>query len=75
MIKTLLKSVREYKVPSILCPIVMVGEAVMEILIPFMMTFIVGQLQDLAEFGTPINITDLVICAVLMVACAVFALL
>ena len=55
MIKTLLKSVREYKVPSILCPIVMVGEAVMEILIPFMMTFIVGQLQDLAEFGTPIN--------------------
>lgn len=75
MIKTLLKSVREYKVPSILCPIVMVGEAVMEILIPFMMTFIVGQLQDLAEFGTPINITDLVICAVLMVVCAVFALL
>lgn len=74
MIKTLLKSVREYKVPSILCPIVMVGEAVMEILIPFMMTFIVGQLQDLAEFGTPINITDLVICAVLMVVCAVFAL-
>ena len=38
MIKTLLKSVREYKTASILCPIVMVGEAVMEILIPFMMT-------------------------------------
>ncbi|MBD5584482.1 MAG: ABC transporter ATP-binding protein [Clostridia bacterium] len=75
MIKTLLKSVREYKVPSILCPIVMVGEAVMEILIPFLMTFIVGQLQDLAEFGTPIKIDELIICAVLMVVCAVFALL
>ncbi len=74
MIKTLLKSVREYKLPSILCPIVMVGEAVMEILIPYFMTFIVGQLQDLAEFGTEINITELIICAVLMIVCALFAL-
>ncbi len=74
MVKTLLKSVREYKVPSILCPIVMVGEAVMEILIPFLMTFIIGQLQELAEFGTPIDVTQLIICAVLMVVCALFAL-
>lgn len=74
MVKTLLKSVREYKVPSILCPIVMVGEAVMEILIPFLMTFIIGQLQELAEYGTPIDVTQLIICAVLMVVCALFAL-
>lgn len=74
MVKTLLKSVREYKVPSILCPIVMVGEAVMEIAIPFLMTFIVGQLQELAEHGTPIDITQLIICAVLMIVCALFAL-
>ena len=40
MIKTLLKSVREYKLPSILCPIVMVGEAVMEIIIPFLILII-----------------------------------
>lgn len=74
MVKTLLKSVREYKLPSILCPIVMVGEAVMEILIPFLMTFIIGQLQELAEYGTPIDVTQLIICAVLMVVCALFAL-
>ena len=49
MIKTLLKSIREYKVPSVLCPIVMVGEAVMEIIIPFLMTRIVGQLEMLAK--------------------------
>ena len=49
MIKTLLKSVREYKLSSILCPLVMVGEAVMEIIIPFLMTSIVGQLEALAR--------------------------
>ena len=62
MIKTLLKSVREYKAASILCPIVMVGEAVMEILIPFMMTYIVGQFEALAK-GTisEISISGIVI--------------
>ena len=49
MIKMLFKRVREYKTASILCPIVMVGEAVMEIIIPFLMTFIVGELEDLAK--------------------------
>ena len=35
MVKTLLKSVREYKKSSILCPLFMIGEAAMEILIPW----------------------------------------
>ena len=30
MVKTLLKSVREYKKSSILCPLFMIGEAAME---------------------------------------------
>ncbi len=76
MIKTLLKSVREYKTASILCPIVMVGEAVMEILIPFMMTYIVGQFEDLAKgLITEINVSAIAVCASLMVVCAVLALL
>lgn len=76
MIKTLLKSVREYKTASILCPIVMVGEAVMEILIPFMMTYIVGQFEDLAKgLITEINVSGIAVCASLMVVCAVLALL
>ena len=76
MIKTLLKSVREYKTASILCPIVMVGEAVMEILIPFMMTYIVGQFEDLAKgLITEINVSRIAVCASLMAVCAVLALL
>ncbi len=76
MIKTLLKSVREYKTASILCPIVMVGEAVMEILIPFMMTYIVGQFEDLAKgLITEINVSAIAVCASLMAVCAVLALL
>lgn len=76
MIKTLLKSVREYKTASILCPIVMVGEAVMEILIPFMMTYIVGQFEDLAKGIIPeINVAGIAICSSIMVVCAVLALL
>lgn len=74
MIKTLLKSVREYKTASILCPIVMVGEAVMEIIIPFLMTFIVRELENAANGGT-INGNTIAIYSVTMVACALFAML
>ncbi len=76
MVKTLLESVREYKVASILCPLVMIGEAVMEILIPFMMTYIVGQFERLAKGEiAEINVSGIAFCAALMIACAVFALL
>lgn len=75
MIKTLLKSLREYKRPSIIVPILMAGEALMEILIPFLMTYIVGELQDVANgVKTQINLNTIIICAVLMIACAVLAL-
>ena len=76
MIKTLLKSVREYKRASILCPFVMVGEAVMEIIIPFLMTFIVKELEDLATGKT--QAADggrIALFASLMVVCAFLALL
>ncbi|MDE5722276.1 MAG: ABC transporter ATP-binding protein/permease [Clostridia bacterium] len=73
--KTLLKSLREYKLPSILCPIVMVGEAAMEIVIPYLMTFIIGELQNLATLPDySVNTNKIIICSVLMVVCALFAL-
>ncbi len=75
MIKTLLKSLREYKKPSIIVPILMAVEALMEILIPFLMTFIVGELQDVSTGDkAQININTIVICAVLMIVCALLAL-
>lgn len=75
MIKTLLKSVREYKVPSILCPIVMVGEAAMEIMIPYIMTFIIGELETLSgDASYSVNVTNIILYFVAMVVCALFAL-
>lgn len=75
MLKTLLKSVREYKTASIFCPIVMVGEAVMEIMIPFLMTFIVGEFEAVAK-GTQAeaDMSKIILYACLMLACAFFAL-
>ncbi|MDE5766290.1 MAG: ABC transporter ATP-binding protein/permease [Clostridia bacterium] len=75
MVKTLLKSVREYKAASILTPVLMVGEAVMEIIIPFLMTYIVGELERVAKVGGSVNIKTIAICSSIMVVCAIFALL
>ena len=73
--KTLFKSLREYKVPSILCPIVMVGEAVMEILIPYFMTFIKRELESLNKFENyVVNTNSIIIYSSAMVVCALFAL-
>lgn len=54
----------------------MVGEAVMEIIIPFLMTSIVGQLEALARDKiSQINVGALAINASIMILCAVFALI
>ncbi len=76
MFKTLLKSVREYKMPSILCPLVMLGEAVMEILIPYFNTFIIGELENLSKpENYTVNTDVIILYSSLMVASAVFALI
>jgi len=41
MLKTLLKEVKQYKLPSILTPIVMILEVLMETLVPFLMASII----------------------------------
>lgn len=73
MLKTLFKSVREYKLPSILCPIVMVGEAAMEIIIPFLMTFLIGEIQVLVDGGNA-NVSAIVLYSLGMVVAAGFSL-
>lgn len=76
MIKTLLKSVKEYKLPSILCPLVIIGEAVMEIIIPFLMADIVGQLEAVAKADiAAVDMRFVAVRAALMILCAVFALI
>lgn len=70
MIKTLLKSVREYKLPSILTPLLMVGEAAMEIVIPLIISFLLEEIKNLPN---P-NFNNIILYSVLIVAAAFFSL-
>lgn len=69
MIKKLLKSVREYKKTSILTPLFMLGEVVMEVLIPF---FMAKLLDKGIEIGSMSNILCYGIC---LMICAIFSLI
>lgn len=58
MIKTLLNEVKEYKKASILAPLCMIGEVVMEISLPFLMSFIIdegvykGNMKNVIFYGS-----------------------
>ena len=58
MVKTLLKSVRQYKSRAILTPVVMIVEAAMEILIPYVMTLLIGVIEAAQEAGTTLTSAD-----------------
>ena len=70
MIKVLAKSIREYKKPSILAPIFVSGEVVMECIIPFLTAELVNRIKagcslgELTGFGLL-----LVVMAALSLAC------
>ena len=49
IVKTLGRSVREYKRPSILTPIMVMLEVICECLIPFIMTILLGKIQSIAD--------------------------
>lgn len=74
MVKTLLKSVREYKVPSILTPIIMVGEAAMEIVIPWLVSLLLDEIRIITSGGNA-NIQRIVMFSVLVLLAAAFALI
>ena len=46
MIKELAKSVREYKLPMILTPIFVIGEVIMEAIIPYVIALLVNEISD-----------------------------
>ena len=48
MIKVLKKSIREYKKASILTPLFVALEVVMECLIPLLMSYILGRAQEIS---------------------------
>lgn len=51
MIKTLARSVREYKKPAILTPIFVSLEVIMECIIPFLIAILVNEIKDGCELG------------------------
>lgn len=72
--RTLLQSVREYKLPSILTPVLMVGEAAMEIIIPFLTQYLIKEIKNVGSDGG-VNVSRIVLFSCLLVGAAMFALL
>ncbi len=72
MVKTLLKSVKQYKTVSILTPLVMIGEAAMEIVIPFLMKYLIDEIYVMERTGE--FSLYIVWYGIAMLACAAFAL-
>ena len=62
MIKTLSKSIREFKKPAILTPILVVGEVILECIIPFVIANLVNEMQAgcgmdvIVQYGLPLII-------------------
>lgn len=50
MIKTILKSLREYKAPAIWTPILIIGEVAMECTLPFIIALLINEIQAGCEF-------------------------
>jgi len=55
MLKTLMKSIREYKKATILAPIFVIVEVVMEALIPFVISLLINEIQNGAGVGVILN--------------------
>ena len=51
MIKKLLKSVREYKKDSILAPVLVTGEVILEVFIPYLMANLIDFGIDKGDMG------------------------
>ncbi|HIV86777.1 MAG TPA: ABC transporter ATP-binding protein, partial [Candidatus Pygmaiobacter gallistercoris] len=51
MIKILAKSIREYKKPSLLAPVFVTGEVIMECIIPFVTANLVNQIRAGCSMG------------------------
>ena len=74
MIKTLLKSLREYKRPAILSFLAIVGEVIIECLIPFITADLIEKIQQSVEMGELVRIgLTLVLMAFVSLGCGGYA--
>ncbi len=74
-IKTIAGSIREYKKPSILSPILVALEVICECLIPFVMTLLLGQIKTIAESGdTSLLMAEILKYGLILIALALISL-
>ena len=74
MIKTLLKSLREYKRPAIMSFLAIVGEVIIECLIPFITADLIEKIQQSVEMGELVRIgLTLVLMAFVSLGCGGYA--
>lgn len=74
MLKTLAKSIRQYKKQTVITPCIMVVEAAMEILIPFMMSLLLGELERASGAGVAVDMGTVFLYAGLMVLMAIISM-
>lgn len=74
MLKTLAKSIRQYKKETIITPCIMVVEAAMEILIPFVMSILLGELEKPTGAGGAVDMTKILSYGGLMVLMALISM-
>lgn len=75
MIKTLAKSIRQYKAPTIITPCIMVVEAAMEILIPFVMSLLLKHLEAVQAGETALQMSVLLKYGGLMVLMSLLSMM
>ena len=74
LFKVILREVKEYKTASILTPLFMVGEVLLEIMLPFLMSFIIdegvskGDMNAVFTYGA-----WMLVCAFASLACGAIA--
>ena len=74
MIKRLLQEVKDYKKSSILAPLFMVGEVTMELMLPFLMSFIIDKGIDAGDMGAILKYGSLMLlCAFISLFCGVMS--
>ena len=56
-VKLILRSVRQYKKYAIITPLFMVGEAILECIMPFTMSMLIDSVNGAVKSGTKFNIT------------------
>ena len=75
MVKTLKGSIREYKKPSILTPLMVMLEVIFECLIPFVMTLLLKRIKAIAKGGEGDLMGEIIKYGLILLAVAFVALL